>query len=116
MEPTRSELLTHLAERAKFWRTIPPLSTAVFLAAVFCVFGAVGFLSLGLNPDPTSALQTTLVVLITGGFAVGYALAGTRNALRTLYFLIPCHIAAISSVSLLNHRATAMIKIPQALE
>src|SRR5271169_5352601 len=116
MEPTRSELLTHLAERAKFWRTIPPLSTAVFLAAVFCVFGAVGFLSTGLNPDLTSAPQTILVVLITGGFAVGYALAGTRNALRILYFLVPCHIAAISSVSLLDHRTAAIAKIPRALE
>jgi hypothetical protein len=108
--------LNQWAERAKFWRTIPPLSTAVFLAAVFCVFGTIGFLSLGFNPNPDSPLQTALVVLITGGFAVGYALAGTRHKPRALYILIPSHIAAISLLPKLGHRATARFDIPPALE
>ena len=105
------------AERAKFWRTIPPLSTAVFLAAVFCVFGGIGFLCMGFNPDPESPLQTALVVLITGGFAVGYAFVGfIRHNLRALYFLIPAHIAAISLLPKLGHRAAARFNIPPALK
>jgi hypothetical protein len=108
--------LNQWAERAKFWRTIPPLSTGVFLAAVFCVLGSIGFLSMGVNPDWGSPLQTALVVLISGGFAVGYALAGTRHRPRAFYFLIPSHIAAISSLSLLDHRAAARFNIPPALK
>lgn len=104
------------AERAKFWRTIPPLSTAVFLAAVFCLFGSIGFLAMGVNPDLVSPLQTALVVLITGGFAVGYALAGTRHRPRAFYFLIPSHIAAISLLPKLVPSASARFSIPPALE
>jgi len=107
--------LNHWAERAKFWRTIPLLSTAVFLAAVFCLFGTIGFLGMGMNPDLVSPLQTTLMVIISGGFAVGYALAGTRHKPRALYLLIPSHIAAFSLLSRLNHSA-APINIPPALK
>jgi len=114
--PARSEPLNEWAERAKFWRTIPPLSTAIFLAAVFCLFGTIGFLSMGVNPDLVSPLQTALVVLISGGFAVGYALAGTRHKPRALFFLIPSHIAAISLVPKLGHRAAARFSIPLALQ
>jgi hypothetical protein len=108
--------LNQWTERAKFWRTIPSLSTAVFLAAVFCVFGSIGFLSMGVNPDLVSPLQTALVVLITGGFAVGYALAGTRHRPKALFFLIPSHIAAISLLPMLGHRAAARFNIPPALK
>jgi hypothetical protein len=102
------------AEQAKFWRTIPPLSTAVFLAAVFCLFGSIGFLVTGLNPDLVSPLQAALVVLITGGFAIGYALVGTRD--KPLFFLIPSHIAAISLLPKLGHRVATSFSISPALE
>jgi hypothetical protein len=108
--------LNRWAERAKFWRTIPPLSTAVFLAAVFCVVGSIGFLSVGANPDWGSPLQTALVVLISRGFGVGYILVATRHKPKALFFLIPIHIAAISLVSKLGPRAAAAFKIPPALE
>ena len=104
------------AERAKFWRTIPPLSTAVFLAAVFCVVGSIGLLSTGVNPDLVTPLQKVLVVLITGGFAIGYALVGTRHKPKALFFLIPIHIAAISLLPKLGHRAAASFNIPLALK
>jgi hypothetical protein len=107
--------LNQWAERAKFWRTIPPLSTAVFLAAVFCVVGSIGLLSTGVNPDLVTPLQKALVVLISGGFAVGYALAGTRHKPKALFFLIPGHIAAISLLPKLGHRAAASFNIPLAL-
>lgn len=108
--------MSEWAERAKFWRTIPPLSTAAFLAAVFCVVGSIGLLSTGVNPDLVTPLQKALVVLITGGFAVGYALAGTRHKPKALYFLIPSHIAAISLLPKLGHRAAASFNIPLALK
>jgi hypothetical protein len=108
--------LNEWADRAKFWRTIPPLSTAVFLGAVFCLFGTIGFLAMGLNPDLVSPLHTLLMVLISGGFAVGYALAGTRHTPRAFYFLIPGHIAAVSLVSKLDHHAVGRFNIPPALQ
>ena len=104
------------AERAKFWRTIPPLSTAILLAAVFCVIGSVGFLSIGVIPDLVSPLQTALTVLISGGFAVGYALVGTRHKPKALFFLIPLHIAAISLLSKLGQRTAAAVNIPPAFK
>jgi len=108
--------LNQMAERAKFWRTIPPLSTAVFLGAVFCVFAGIGFLCMDLNPDPVSPLETASVVLMSGGFAVGYALAGTRNKPRALFILIPGHIAAFSLLPKLGHRAAMSFNITPALE
>jgi phosphoserine phosphatase RsbU/P len=108
--------LSQWAERAKFWRTIPPLSTAVFLAAVFCVFGTIGFLSVAFNPDLESPLQTALAVLISGAFAVGYAIAGTRHKPKALFFLVPCHIAAVSLLPKLSQRAAPRFNIPPALE
>jgi len=108
--------LNQWAERAKFWRTIPLLSTAAFLAAVFCVFGAIGFLCLDVNPDLATPLQAALVVLISGVFAVGYALAGTRHRPRALFFLIPSHISAYSLLSMLGHRAAARFDISPALK
>jgi hypothetical protein len=100
----------------EFWRTIPPLSTTVFLAAVFCVFGSIGFLSVGLNPHLGSPLQTALMALITGGFGVGYALVGIRHKPRALLILIPGHIAAISLLPKLGHYAAAAFNMPPALK
>ena len=76
-------------ERAKFWRSVPPMSTALFLAGVFCLFGTVGILSVAFNPGVVSPLWTTAVVLISGGFAAAYAFAGTRHMLKVILLLIP---------------------------
>jgi uncharacterized membrane protein SirB2 len=108
--------LNEWAERAKFWRTIPPLSNTVFLAAVFCLFGTIGFLGMGVNPDLVSPLQTALLVLISGGFAVAYAVALTRHKPRAFYFLVPCHFVAVSLLPRLHHRAAARFIIPPALQ
>ena len=70
---------------------------------------------MGANPDLISPLQTALVVLISGGFAIGYALAGTRHKPKAFYFLIPGHIAATSLLPRLVHHAAAHFDIPPAL-
>lgn len=102
-------------ERAKFWRTVPPIPTSLFLAGVFCLFGTVGILSTAINPDVVSPLWTMAVVLISGGFAVGYAFAGTRRMLKFTLLLIPCQIAAIVLLIKDVPRATPGFNIPQAL-
>lgn len=103
-------------KRAKFWRTVPPMPMALFLAGVFCLFGTVGILDTALNPGVLSPLWTMTVVLISGGFAAGYAFAGTRHMPKVILLLIPCQIAAI--VLLLKNvpRAAPRFDIPQALK
>lgn len=106
--------MRRLKERAKFWRTVPPMPTALFLAGVFCLFGTVGILSTAFNPGVASPLWTMSVVLISGGFAAGYAFATTRNIPKIILILIPCQIAAIYLL-IKNVPRTASFNIPQAL-
>jgi hypothetical protein len=103
-------------ERAKFWRSVPPMPTALFLAGVFCLFGTVGILSTAFNPGLESPLWTMTVVLISGGFAAGYAFAGTRAMPKVILLLVPCQIAGLHFLLKNVSRAAPSFKIPQALK
>lgn len=101
-------------ERAKFWRTVPPMPTALFLAGVFCLLGTVGILSTAFTPGVASPLWTMSVVLISGGFAAGYAFAVPRQMPKVILILVPCQIAAIYLL-VTNVPRTASFNIPPTL-
>lgn len=64
---------------------MPWSSSLYFLAAVFFLFAAFGFLDLGTQGRTYTAVETAVAVLLSGGFAMLFAYAGTR---RILWMLI----------------------------
>jgi hypothetical protein len=74
---------------ASFWKTLPNSSLFIFLAAVFCLFGSLGFILDSRNPQETTVSELTINVVVRSCFAVCWAFLGTRRRLRTLRELPP---------------------------
>jgi sigma-B regulation protein RsbU (phosphoserine phosphatase) len=81
------------ARTAEYWKSIPPLSTAIFLGAVFCLFGCFGVIQGMVQYERRGVIIRVLWVVISGGFAVGWAFLATRR-------LIP-HMAVLGIVQFL---------------
>jgi hypothetical protein len=88
------------------WSTIPRLSLAISLAAVFLIFSTLGFVgdmtSLGRLSPPHLALQAVL----SGLFAVCYAVAGVRLRKRAWFAIVPIFLVQSAAMSLLGHTFT----------
>ena len=67
------------ARTAEYWKGIPPISTAIFLSAVFCLFGCFGVIQGMVQYERRGVMIRVLWVVISGGFAVGWALLATRR-------------------------------------
>lgn len=72
--------------RLAYWRSIRGASLAIFYAAVFSLFASLGFISLLMQTTELRAVQILLLVLVSGGCAVGYAAAAVRR--KYIYFFI----------------------------
>ncbi len=64
---------------AEVWKKMPFTSSVFFFAAVFCLFSAQNLIFLGLNSQSQSRLEIFSNVLVSGSFAIVWALAGTRR-------------------------------------
>src|SRR5262245_39341407 len=82
------------AQSAKFWRGIPKISTFIFLAGVFCLFGSVGLIGSGMRFKAQTPPQLLLTVLVSGGLATAWGFCGTRRALKGYWVLVPLQILA----------------------
>lgn len=69
---------------ARFWRTLPASSLLVFLAAVFCLFGSLGFILDIRNPQETTASELTINVVIRSIFGVCWAFFGVRRMFKSM--------------------------------
>lgn len=78
------------ARTAGYWKSIPPLSTAIFLGAVFCLFGCFGVIQSIVQYERRGAIVRVLWVVLSGGFAAAWAFLATRR-------LIP-HMAILGTV------------------
>jgi len=67
------------ARSAEYWRSIPPFSTAIILASIFCLFGCFGILQSLVQYERRGALAKLVWIGLSGGFAVGWALLATRR-------------------------------------
>jgi phosphoserine phosphatase RsbU/P len=85
---------------ASFWRTLPNSSLFVFLAAVFCLFGSLGFILDSRNPQRTTASELAINILVRACLAVCWAFLGTRRMFKSMILLAAVQIAAIG---LLHH-------------
>lgn len=79
-------------QRARFWRQMPPLSTALFLTCVFGLFGAVGLIELALSDRIFPAWVALMAAAGNGLIAVVYAWLGTRALLKPLIAWIPAQV------------------------
>jgi len=85
-------------QRSEFWRSLPPSSRGLFLAAVFFTFSPFSFLldavDLGRNPP----LRLVLLVLVYGAISVGYAAAASRP--KVFYpIIIAAHLLVMAQFS-----------------
>jgi|GEM_PF-374521 len=89
------------ARTAEYWKSIPPLSTAIFLGAVFCLFGCFGVIQSMVQYERRGAIVRVLWVVFSGGFAVAWAFLATRR-------LIP-HMAILGIVQLVVTMKIGMV-------
>jgi serine phosphatase RsbU (regulator of sigma subunit) len=71
---------------ATFWKTLPNSSLLIFLAAVFCLFGSLGFIFDSMNPQEATVSELTINVVVRSCLAVSWAFLGTRGLFK---FMIP---------------------------
>jgi hypothetical protein len=83
-----------------FWKTLPKSSLLIFLAAVFCLFGSLGFVLDSMNPQETTVSELTINVVVRSCFAVGWAFLGTRGMFKSM---IPLAAVQVTLLWLLHH-------------
>src|SRR6266567_1370431 len=93
---------------ASFWRTLPNSSLLVFLAAVFCLFGSLGFILDSRNPQETTTSELTINIIVRACFAVAWAFLGTRRMFKSM---IPLAVGQVSTIWLLHRVYVNMRKL-----
>jgi serine phosphatase RsbU (regulator of sigma subunit) len=80
---------------ATFWKTLPNSSLLIFLAAVFCLFGSLGFILDSRNPQETTVSE--LIINVTGRscFAVCWTFLGTRGMFKSMIPLAAVQVSAL---------------------
>jgi hypothetical protein len=84
---------------ATFWKTLPNSSLLIFLAAVFCLFGSLGFI-LDRNPQETTASELAINVVVRSCLAVCWAFLGTRGMFK---LMVPLAGVQVFALWLLHH-------------
>ncbi len=79
---------------AQTWKSLPRRSSVIFFAGVFCLFGSLVLIGTSLNFRSQSPLEMVGVVVISGGFAILWAYAGTRKKRWMFGILFPLQFGA----------------------
>ena len=66
-------------ENSRTWKMMPLPSSVLFFAGVFCLFASLFLIGSSINSQSLSRLEMIGGALISGGFAIGWAYAGTRK-------------------------------------
>jgi serine phosphatase RsbU (regulator of sigma subunit) len=66
-------------ENSQTWKMMPLSSSILFFAGVFCLFASLFLIGSSMNSQSQSRLDMIGGALIAGGFAIGWAYAGTRR-------------------------------------
>ena len=89
--------------KAQQWRKMPLSSTLYFIGGVFSLFAAIGCLNLGMEGLLYTTASALFLILLSGGFAVGYAIAGTRRVLWLLFSTPILQMAGYSLFGAYHH-------------
>jgi hypothetical protein len=81
-------------EQARYWRSVPGSVTALILGCAFCLFAALGLMTVILNATEVTIGMALVEALITGGFAIAWAIAGFRRVIWLLIVLFPLQVVA----------------------
>jgi serine phosphatase RsbU (regulator of sigma subunit) len=103
------------SEHLAFWTMLRGRSRVLFLCAVFFLFSSVGLIALQINTDRLSVGKVLLRVLLSGGFAVGYAGLAIARRFRYLMVLVVVQIAIETLVGRLSPSAESIAGQPEAL-
>jgi serine phosphatase RsbU (regulator of sigma subunit) len=76
-------------EKAQIWKTMPLRSSSYFFGGVFCLFASLVLVGSGMNARSQSLGEMISNALISGGFAIAWAFAGTRRKLWAFIVLGP---------------------------
>jgi phosphoserine phosphatase RsbU/P len=79
-----------------FWTAVRGRSLAVVLIAVFCLFAAVGLMALQMQTHRVSTAEIALRILLSGGFAVAYAVLAMAK--RVKYFPLVIVVQLLTEV------------------
>ena len=66
-------------ENSQTWKMMPLPSSVLFFGGVFCLFASLFLIGSSINSQSLSWLEMIGGALISGGFAIGWAYAGTRK-------------------------------------
>lgn len=80
---------------ATFWKTLPNRSLLIFLAAVFCLFGSLGFIFDIMNPQATTVSELTVNVVVRSCLGVCWAFVGTRGMFKLMVPLVAVQVAVL---------------------
>lgn len=101
---------------ASFWKTLPNSSLLIFLAAVFCLFGSLGFILDSRNPQETTVSELTINVVVRSCFAVCWAFLGTRRMFKSMIPLAAVQIATIWLLGRVYSNRSTLAIDPAALK
>ncbi len=88
------------------WSTIPRLSLVISLAAVFLIFSTIGFVGDMTSLGRLSPPHLAFIAILSGFFAVCYAVAGVRLRKRAWLALVPIFLVQSTTMNLLGHAFT----------
>jgi hypothetical protein len=81
-------------EQARYWRSLPRSATILILGCAFCLFAALGLMTVVINATQVPIGLALVEALITGGFAIGWAIGGFRRVVWLLIVLFPLQVVA----------------------
>ena len=87
------------AKNAEYWRSLPVRSTVWFLAAVFCLFSAIGFVTATISADRPNGPAKLGFVFSSAVFATCWAFAGTRRLIKTMIVIAVTQFAVNAYLS-----------------
>lgn len=76
-------------QSARYWRTVPPLATVMFLGGVFCLFFSFGMVLGFVNRTWVYVPWSIAIAVVTGAFGMFLAFAGTRRIIWLIVLLVP---------------------------
>src|SRR5271167_14652 len=96
-------------EHAQTWKMMPVSSSVLFFGGVFCLFAALVVVGSSMDFQSQSKLELIGAILASGGFAIGWAYAGTRKIIWLFFAIGLLQFTAFSVLNWLSgpHRTLA---------
>jgi hypothetical protein len=91
--------MDHWKEKAQTWKMMPLSSSIVFFAGVFCLFACLVLIGSSMSFQSQSTLDRIGGALIGGGFAVGWAYAGTRRIIWLFFVVAVLQAASFTALA-----------------